>query len=1071
MTMAEPGSSGSSSAPHPIFSSIGATVFHAGDILGGRYEILKLLGMGGMGAVYKARDNEVERVVGLKVIRPDLAGDPAILARFKQELILARQVTHKNIIRIYDLNEADGVKFITMEFIEGEDLRTILLREGKLSPEAAANIMVQVCAGLQSAHSEGVIHRDLKPSNVMCDAAGRVVIMDFGLARTVQGDGMTRTGMMVGTMEYMSPEQAMGKELDARSDQFAVGLIFYELLSGFMPYHGDSAIASLVKRTQEPAVPLTEVDASIPPALSAIVAKCLERDPNARFASMEELTEEIEVWQGKRRRSGQSIIAPPVAKPVTSRPFPLKWAAISAVVVALAAGTYFVARNRTHPGTGGTGSSAVQGPVTSVAVLPFYNGSGDPSLNWTGSSISDNLISGIGASQHLRMISAGRMQDVLHDLRFTPQPEVDSSTLISIHDAIGADTVISGQLVKAGDQFRINAIVHDLKNSRDTPVAADLANVKDFTGAMDKLAAQIREKLAATPDILKELQANSGHVLTNSVTALQAYDEGLQFARAGDNTQAVLKFEKATEEDPNFAMAFSKLAETYSDLHYDDKAYQASRRAVELSQGLPPQDQYRIQANNARIMNDNAKAIAAYENLTKLNPDDMDAQYALASLFEKASNFDEAKKRLAIVLAADPKNIKALRAIGRVQIITGSPQASLDPLNKALSLATLSGNQEQKGLVLQAIGIAYDDLNQPSEALSNFQQALEIRRKIGDQSGIALSLGQIARVQDKLGQSKDALASYKAALDVDRKIGDKEGLLSNLINLGSFYHDHGNYDDALKTNNEALQLARDLRAEADQALCLNNIGSDYNHKGDYQAALTYFQQAYEIRDRLKLPEATEALRNWAEMNFNLGQYETAQAQFLKAMEASRAANDKEMLALEASTMGVLFAAQGKYDAALSYLQQAMDGFKQINDRTWYSVEVLARYGDVLSVVGRGEEGQKSIDEALKLADEVKDESATAEARNAMGDSYFYRGDYSSARQQYERARQIASKWSLPDQSLRARLGLASVDVEQGRSQMAVPALKKIIQDAGSSGLKALAVAGFDCLRSGPVSYQ
>ena len=301
-------------------------------------------------------------------------------------------------------------------------------------------------------------------------------------------------------------------------------------------------------------------------------------------------------------------------------------------------------------------------------------------------------------------------------------------------------------------------------------------------------------------------------------------------------------------------------------------------------------------------MNDNAKAIVAYENLTKLNPDDMDAQYALASLFEKASNFDEAKKRLAIVLAADPKNIKALRAIGRVQIITGSPQAALDPLNKALSLATLSGNQEQKGLVLQAMGIAYNELNQPAEALSNFQQALEIRKKIGDQSGIALSLGQIARVQDKLGQSKDALASYKAALEVDRKIGDKEGLLSNLINLGSFYHDHGNYDEALKTNNEALQLARDLRAEADQALCLNNIGSVYNHKGDYQAALTYFQQAYEIRDRLKVPEATESLRNWAEMNYNLGEYETAQSQFLKAMEASRAANDKEMLALEASTM-------------------------------------------------------------------------------------------------------------------------------------------------------------------------
>ncbi len=225
----------SGSPPHPIFSHIGATIFHEGDVLGGRYEIHKMLGMGGMGAVYKARDMEVERVVGLKVIRPDLAGNPAILARFKQELVLARQVTHKNIIRIYDLNEADGVKFITMEFIEGEDLRTILTRQGKLSPEEAVGIMLQVCAGLQAAHAEGVIHRDLKPSNIMRDNAGRVVIMDFGLARTVQGDGMTQTGMMIGTMEYMSPEQAMGNELDARSDQFAIGLIFYELLSGVHP--------------------------------------------------------------------------------------------------------------------------------------------------------------------------------------------------------------------------------------------------------------------------------------------------------------------------------------------------------------------------------------------------------------------------------------------------------------------------------------------------------------------------------------------------------------------------------------------------------------------------------------------------------------------------------------------------------------------------------------------------------------------------------------------------------------------------------------------------------------------
>ena len=1057
-TMVGGGSSpGESPSPHPIFSHIGATVFHEGDVLGGRYEIQKMLGMGGMGAVYKARDMEVERVVGLKVIRPDLAGNPAILARFKQELVLARQVTHKNIIRIYDLNEADGVKFITMEFIEGEDLRSILTRQGKLPPEEAVGIIQQVCAGLQSAHGEGVIHRDLKPSNIMRDPTGRVVIMDFGLARTMQGDGMTQTGMMVGTMEYMSPEQAMGKELDARSDQFAVGLIFYEMLSGFIPFHAESAIASLVKRTQERAVPLVDVDSSIPPVLSNVVSKCLERDPDARFASLQQLIDELEVWQGKKSRSGHSALASYVPSGTPPKQFPLKWVAIGTAAVALVAGTYFAVHNRTRSGAAGTESQAVQGPVMSVAVLPFYNGSGDPNLNWTGFTISDNLISEIGGSTHLHMVSAGRLQDTLRDLGFSPGPQLDSSTLKSVQDALGADTVVSGELVRAGDQFRINATVHDLKNGRDIPLTTDLANVKDLASAMDKLAGQVREKLGATPDILKELRANSGHVLTTSITALQAYDEGLQLAQAGNNTQAVVQFEKATAEDPNFAMAYSKLADTYSTLRYGEKAEQASRRAVELSENLPAQDRYLIQAIHARITNDTTKAIAAYENLTKLNPDDMDAQSALARLYDNTGNYDEAKKRLARVLAVDPKNINALRATGRVEIETGNSQAALEPLTKALNLATLSGKEEDKGSILFFIGAAYHDLKKPADALANFKQSLEIRQKIKDQGGIAQSLGQMARVQDELGQSDAALASFKAALEVDRKIGDKNGLLSNLINLGKFYYDHGKNDEALKFGSEALQIARELQDEPQSALCLNNIGSAYNNKGEYQAALTNFQQAYEIRNRLKLPEATESLRNLAEMNFILGEYDTAQTQFLKALEASRAANDKEMLALDSSTMGVLFAAQGKYDAALNYLQQAVDGLKQINDRSWYSVEALARYGDVLSIVGRGEDGQKYIDEALKLADEVKGESATAEARNDLGDSYFYRGDYSSARQQYDRARQIATKLALPDESLRARLGLARVDLEQGRAKTALPELKKLKEQASSMGLKALAV--------------
>src|SRR5882672_2571805 len=203
-----------------------------GTVLGARYEIICLIGQGGMGAVYQAHDRELERQVALKVIRGEMAANPEILKRFKQELILARQITHKNVIRIFDLGEADGIKFITMEYIEGEDLQSILRRKKKLEPAEAANIIAQVSRALEAAHAEGVIHRDLKPQNIMLDKSGRAYVMDFGIARSEMASGVTQAGVLIGTPDYMSPEQAKGLPLDARSDLFTVGIIFYEILSG-----------------------------------------------------------------------------------------------------------------------------------------------------------------------------------------------------------------------------------------------------------------------------------------------------------------------------------------------------------------------------------------------------------------------------------------------------------------------------------------------------------------------------------------------------------------------------------------------------------------------------------------------------------------------------------------------------------------------------------------------------------------------------------------------------------------------------------------------------------------------
>ena len=225
----------------------------AGGELGTRYVLNSMLGQGGMGRVYKAYDKELERVVAIKVLQPELTANEEATARFKQELLLASKVSHKNILRIHDLGEADGVKFITMAFVDGTDLHRLIREQGKLPVERALNIARQLCDALQAAHAEDVIHRDLKPQNILIGPGDMVYISDFGLAKSVESSlsGMTRSGALLGTPHYMAPEQAEGKPADKRSDIYAVGLILYEMVTGDLPFKGDSMLQVLFARVKE----------------------------------------------------------------------------------------------------------------------------------------------------------------------------------------------------------------------------------------------------------------------------------------------------------------------------------------------------------------------------------------------------------------------------------------------------------------------------------------------------------------------------------------------------------------------------------------------------------------------------------------------------------------------------------------------------------------------------------------------------------------------------------------------------------------------------------------------------
>ena len=1029
---------------------VSAPVLEPGDLLGNRYEILQLLGEGGMGSVYKARDRELDRPVALKLIRPELSSNSSILARFKQELLLSRQVTHKNVIRIYDLGDADGVKFITMEFVEGQDLRHLIHEKKKFSPEEAVEIMHQVGQALEAAHSVGVIHRDLKPQNIMRETTGRILVMDFGLARTMEGDGMTQTGALVGTLEYMSPEQALGKELDQRSDIFTAGLILYELLTGKMPFTADSALASLIKRTQERAIPVSDHDHTIPGALSGIVSKCLERDPNLRYQTATELLRDMEAWQGKRAAATLGFHAD--VKPWGQTiPWPLLAGILTVLVLALLGYTFRRTLFSSSPGKAG--------PAVSMAVMPFQNASGDQSWDWLGPSLADMLSTDVGQSSHLRTVSPDRVEQVLHDLRIAPGSIVDSSTLGRIAEFTNADTLVWGQYTRLGDQIRIDATVQDRKHNRTARVQVNAAGQKDISGAVDKLAELIRQNLALSPDLVKELKAQSFKPTSTSVDALRDYNEGLQLLRQGNNLDAQKRLQAATTEDPQFAAAFSRLGEAYSALGYDNDAEQAARHAVDLSQNLPVAEQYFIQASFARISKDNQKAIVAYQNLEKSFPDNLDVLFALGSLYEDAGDFDKARAYYGRVLQADPKNLDALLASGRVEIKAGNPQQGLDPLDRARHLAIDLDNQEQQALILQATGIAYKLMNKPAEALRNYQDSMAMNEKLGQKRGVAASLAEIAQVQLLLGKPDAALSAYNEALKIRREIGAKKEAGDTLIDLGELYLERGQPDQALGVLKESLQIQRDANDDTYQAVCLNNIGMAYAAKGENEDALTYLQQALQIREKLNVPDdIAQTLQNLGSAYAALGQYDDAMKSYMRGLDLSRKAGDNLAAARMSDSMGLVFEIQGRLGPAVGALQDSVKTLRDLGDRSSNMADSLSDLAGSLARAGRGSESPKLLDEAQELARGLKNDALLATVLNGQGDVAFYQGDLKSARTSYEQALRSASRSSDKGVLLTTRLNLARVAVAEGNSRSAASDLRSLIQQADAQGRKYISVA-------------
>jgi tetratricopeptide (TPR) repeat protein/predicted Ser/Thr protein kinase len=729
-------------------ASLSLASVRPGVLLGNRYEIVATLGQGGMGAVYKARDRELDRMVALKVIRPELAGQPDILQRFKQELILARKVTHRNVIRIFDLGDADGIKFITMEFIEGRDLKSLLVEKGKLAPDQAVEIMQQVCLALEAAHSEGVVHRDLKPQNIMVDQQGRTSVMDFGIARSLELGGMTQTGALIGTPEYMSPEQVRGEHVDARSDLFTLGVIFQEILTGTPPFQAETAMASMFKRTMERAVSVHQLNPGIPQYLSDIVAKCLEIQPQDRFQTAREIYDALEAW---KRGAAKPLIVPSLRWVHQAKQLPWRWIA-SGLALALLVVTAFMLRVRFS-----TGTAAPHSPVT-VMIADFSNHTGDPIFDGTLEPMLKLALEGAGfisAYDRTQMRSLGVPA-------ISGRLDEQAATKIAVSQGLGV--VVSGSLERQGSGYGLTLkATQAVTGQTITNSGGSAANKDQVLFAVTKIATTFRKALG---DNTSE-SAQRFAMDTLSATSLEAVHEYALAMEALDNNKyadALRSFSRAADLDPNFGLADAGKAIASRNLGENREAEKYIKEAITHIDRMTERERYRTRAMFYFITADYQKCVEEYGALITRYPSDVSAHNNLGICYGYLRNIPKTIEEIRRASEILPKRLQFRFNLAAYESLAGDFQTAERDVRMALQM---DPSYEQGYLILAIAQLGQNQLSQADDTYHTLEKVSSSGRSFAA-SGLADLATYEGRYSDAVKILEDGAAADLSAKQLDR---------------------------------------------------------------------------------------------------------------------------------------------------------------------------------------------------------------------------------------------------------------------------------------------------------------
>lgn len=567
-----------------------------------RYQIIDELGQGGMGKVYKAFDKEVDERIALKLLRPEIAADLKTIERFRNELKLARKIGHKNVCRMYDLNREKNTYYITMEYVPGEDLKSFLKRSKKLTPSTIVSVGKQVCEGLSEAHRLGIVHRDLKPQNIMIDEDGNARIMDFGIARSLKGKSATAEGVIIGTPDYMSPEQVETKEIDERSDIYSLGVVLYEMAAGHVPFEGETALSVAMKHKDELPKNPREFNPQMPGDICSIILKCLEKDKDRRYQSAGELLNAL-----KRFEESQ-----------TDRIRISDW-------------------------------------KTSIAVLPFKNMSTDPEQEYFCEGLAEELINAFTQMRDLRVVartSAFSFKGKDVDIR-------------DVGRKLNVETVLEGSVRKSGTRLRVTAQLINVADGFHLWSERFDRELEDIFAIQDDIAQSIVKELKIEILGAEEEPLVKVHTKNTEAYEAYLKGRFHLFKFTHEHFDTALEyFHLALEKYPKYALAYAGIAFYWlamANLGFAAlresflKSKEAALKAIELDDSLAEAHEV-LAAVSYYYEWDWEKAEEEYKRAIELSPNLVNARLIYAEFLSSMRRPEEARAEIKQALEIDPLN-------------------------------------------------------------------------------------------------------------------------------------------------------------------------------------------------------------------------------------------------------------------------------------------------------------------------------------------------------------------------------------------------------------------------------